>query len=243
MKPKYEILDIGSGHNPYKKADVLCERYLEDVERSGHVKIDIRPFVLCDLEFLPFKDKSFGLVTCSHVLEHADNPLRALEEIKRVGKSAYVVTPSWIAENYMYRRRYHKSVIMSSFGKVYIIHNKYFNRERARAGERQAPDKSSVIKTKFKRFLNMFEDEQGEGVEKFASNLNKFTRIFATIISINGGARRVLVEERNGLWKKIQGLWFLIIGDFVQQIRDSILYLYLYYLKKQERTLRVWKIK
>jgi len=241
MKPKYEILDIGSGHNPYEKADVLCEKYLEDVERSGHIKIDIRPFVLCDLEFLPFKDKSFGLVTCSHVLEHADNPLRALEEIKRVGKSAYVVTPSWIAENYMYRRRYHKSVIMSSFGKVYIIHNKYFNRERARAGERQAPDKSSVIKTRFKRFLNIFGDEQGEGVEKFASNLNKFTRIFATIISLNGGARRVLVEERNGLWNKIQGLWFLIIGDFVQQIRDSILYLY--YLKKQERTLRVWKIK
>ena len=30
MKPKYEILDIGSG-NPYEKADVLCERYLEDL--------------------------------------------------------------------------------------------------------------------------------------------------------------------------------------------------------------------
>jgi len=130
MKTKYEILDIGSGHNPYEKADVLCERYLEDVERTGHVKIDTRPFVLCDLEFLPFKDKSFGLVTCSQVLEHVDNPLRALEEIKRVGRSAYIVTPSWIAENYMYRRRYHKSVVMSSFGKVYIIHNKYFERER-----------------------------------------------------------------------------------------------------------------
>lgn len=241
MKPKYEILDIGSGHNPYEKADVLCERYLEDVERSGHVKIDIRPFVLCDLEFLPFKDKSFGLVTCSHVLEHADNPLRALEEIKRVGKSAYVVTPSWIAENYMYRRRYHKSVVMSSFGKVYIIHNKYFNRERARAGERQASEKSSVIKTKFKRFLNKFGNEQGEGVEKFAGDLNRFTRIFATIISINGGAKRVLVEEKDGLWNKIKGFWFLIIGDFVQQIRDSILYLY--YLKKQEKTLQIWKIK
>ena len=241
MKPKYEILDIGSGHNPYEKADVLCERYLEDVERTGHVKIDTRPFVIGTLEFLPFKDKSFDLVICSQVLEHVDNPLRALEEIKRVGKSAYVVTPSWIGENYMYRRRYHKSVIMSSLWKVYIIHNKYFDRERARVGERQAPEKTSIIKTKFKRFLNMFGDEQGEGVENFAGDLNRFTRIFATIISINGGAKRVLLEEKDGLWNKIRGFWFLIIGDFVQQIRDSILYLY--YLKKQERTLRIWKIK
>ncbi|MEA3421916.1 MAG: class I SAM-dependent methyltransferase, partial [Acidobacteriota bacterium] len=223
------------------KADVLCERYLEDIERTGHVKMDTRPFVIGTLEFLPFKDKSFDLVICSQVLEHVDNPLRALEEIKRVGKSAYVVTPSWIAENYMYRRRYHKSVVMSSFGKVYIIHNKYFNRKRARTGERQAPEKSSIIKTKFKRFLNKFGDEQGEGVENFAGGLNRFTRIFATIISINGGAKRVLFGERDGLWNKIKGFWFLIIGDFVQQIRDSILYIY--YFKKQERTLRVWKIK
>ena len=130
---------------------------------------------------------------------------------------------------------------MSSFGKVYIIHNKYFNRERARVGERQAPEKNSIIKTKFKHFLNEFGDKQGEGVENFAGGLNRFTRLFATVISINGGAKRVLLEEKDGFRNKILGFWFLIIGDFVQQIRDSILYLY--YLKKQERTLRVWKIK
>lgn len=241
MKPKCEVLDIGSGHNPYEKADVLCERYLEDVERTGHVKIDARPFVIATLEFLPFKDGSFDLVTCSQVLEHVDNPLRALEEIKRVGKSAYVVTPSWVAENYMYRRRYHKSIVMSSFGKVYIIHNKYFGRKLARDGERQAPDKTSTIKTKFKHFLDMFGDEQGDGVEKFAGGLNRFTRIFATVISINGGARRVLLHNRTGFWNKIGAIWILIVGMCVQQIRDSILYLY--YLRKQEKTLQIWNIK
>lgn len=238
---KYEVLDIGSGHNPYEKADVLCERYLEDVERTGHVKIDARPFVIGTLEFLPFKDKSFDLVTCSHVLEHVDDPHRALEEIKRVGKSAYIVTPSWIAENYMYRMRYHKSVVMSSFGKVYVIHNKYFNRQLARSGEKQASEKASIIKTKFKRFLDMFGNKKGEGVENFASGLNKFTGIFATVISINGGAKRVLLKEKDGLWNKIKGTWLLSVGTFVQMIRDSILYFY--YLKKQERSLRVWEIK
>jgi len=241
MKPKCEVLDIGSGHNPYEKADVLCERYLEDVERTGHVKIDARPFVIATLEFLPFKDESFDLVTCSHVLEHVDNPRRAFEEIKRVGKSAYVVTPSWVAENYMYRKRYHKSIVMSSFGKVYIIHNKYFGRTLARAGERQAPDKTSTIKTKFKHFLDMFGDEPGEGVEKFAGGLNRFTRIFTTVMSINGGARRVLLKDGAGFWNKIEAIWFLIVGGCVQQIRDSVLYLY--YLRKQEKTLQTWKIK
>ena len=241
MKSKYEVLDIGSGHNPYEKADVLCERYLDDVERTGHVKIDARPFVIATLEFLPFKDESFDLVTCSQVLEHVDNPLRALEEIKRVGKSAYVVTPSWVAENYMYRRRYHKSIVMSSFGKVYIIHNKYFSRTLARDGEMQAPNKTSTIKTKFKHFLDMFGDEQGDGVEKFAGGLNRFTRIFATVISINGGARRVILNDRTGFWNKIGAIWLVIVGGCVQQIRDSILYFY--YLKKQEETLQIWKIK
>lgn len=241
MKPKYEVLDIGSGHNPYEKADVLCERYLEDVERTGHVKIDARPFVIATLEFLPFKDESFDLVTCSHVLEHVDNPLIALEEIKRVGKSAYVVTPSWVAENYMYRRRYHKSIVMSSFGKVYIIHNKYFGRTLARDGERQAPDKTSTIKTKFKHFLDMFGDEQGDGVEKFVGGLNRFTRIFATVISINRGVRRVLLKDKTSFWDKIEAIWILIVGECVQQIRDSILYFY--YLRKQEKTLQIWNIK
>ncbi len=241
MKLKYEVLDIGSGHNPYEKADILCERYFEDFERTDHIKIDSRPFVICTLESLPFKDKTFNLITCSHVLEHVDNPRMALEEIKRVGKAAYVVTPSWIAENYMYRKRYHKSIVMSSFGKVYIIHNKFFNRKLARSGEKQALEKSSILKEKFKNFLDIFGDKQGEGVEKITGGLNKVTRILTTVISINSGAKIVLYKERNGFWNKIYGLWFLIFGGVVQQIRDFALYLY--YSKKQEKTLMVLEIK
>lgn len=165
----------------------------------------------------------------------------ALEEIKRVGKTAYVVTPSWIAENYMYRKRYHKSIVMSSFGKVYIIHNKFFNRKLARSGEKQALEKSSILKEKFKKFLDIFGDKQGEGVEKITGGLNKVTRILTTVISINSGAKIVLYKERNGFWNKIYGLWFLILGGVVQQIRDFALYLY--YSKKQEKTLMVLKIK
>ena len=78
-------------------------------------------------------------------------------------------------------------------------------------------------------------------MEKFAGGLNRFTRIFVTVISINGGGKRLLLKEKEGFWNKIQGLWFLIVGTIVQTIRDSIFYVY--YLKKQEKMLQVWKIK
>ncbi len=52
-------------------------------------------------EYLPFEDHSFDLVTCSEVLEHIRNPLRALSEMHRVlkpGGTLLLSTPSMAAE-------------------------------------------------------------------------------------------------------------------------------------------------
>ncbi len=48
-------------------------------------------------EFLPFADESFDLLTCSEVLEHIRNPVRALTEMRRVlrpGGTLLLSTPS-----------------------------------------------------------------------------------------------------------------------------------------------------
>lgn len=41
---------------------------------------------------LPFSDKSFDAVLCSEVLEHLDDPNRAVSELKRVARSHVIIT-------------------------------------------------------------------------------------------------------------------------------------------------------
>lgn len=51
----------------------------------------------CDVHRLPFRDREFGAVIASHVLEHVDDPAQALRELHRVADRVYVVTPRWWA--------------------------------------------------------------------------------------------------------------------------------------------------
>lgn len=90
------VLDIGSGHYPFPYATVLVDLYTGDNQhRSEPLSLDNRPFIVADIEKLPFTDKSFDFVYCSHVLEHSENPVKACQEIMRVGKRGYVETPNF----------------------------------------------------------------------------------------------------------------------------------------------------
>jgi len=64
----------------------------------GDVNVDIK--LPCDLKadahFLPFRENSFKMVLLHHVLEHLKEPIKALDEIMRVGKIVEIRTPiSW----------------------------------------------------------------------------------------------------------------------------------------------------
>lgn len=100
------VLDIGSGHRPHPRADVLCDRFLEsNYHRAGELVRD-RPFVIGDVTALPFGDRSFDFIICQHVLEHVDNVQVALEELQRVGSGGYIETPAPLWE-WMFGRAYH----------------------------------------------------------------------------------------------------------------------------------------
>lgn len=76
------ILEIGSGTSKYHRMLIDDDVVHIDIDRSAfHVES------LCDAHILPFVDDTFSLVFCSHVLEHCDNPLKVLYEIRRVCKS------------------------------------------------------------------------------------------------------------------------------------------------------------
>lgn len=120
IKPDDLVLEIGSGHNPKTRSDVLCDKLPEDdTERGGKIVLD-RPFIAADGQCLPFADKSFDYIICCQVLEHADDPSLFLSEIMRVGKAGYIEVPTEIGEK-LYGWEYHKWLFnLNNSGKLLI---------------------------------------------------------------------------------------------------------------------------
>ena len=92
------VLEVGSGGNPYFRANVLVDAYPQTRERHWAPLISDRPSVLGFGENLPFKDKAFDFVIASHVLEHSDDPKQFLDELQRVAKAGYIETPDAFME-------------------------------------------------------------------------------------------------------------------------------------------------
>jgi SAM-dependent methyltransferase len=93
------VLELGSGSNPFFRANVLCDAFAVDTPHRHFEKlIHDRPTVLAFAENLPFKDNSFDFVIACHVLEHSDDPDKFLSEIQRVGKAGYIEVPDAFVE-------------------------------------------------------------------------------------------------------------------------------------------------
>jgi len=58
---------------------------------------DIDPEVVYygDINKIPFPNKFFGSVIASHVVEHVEDPNRAIRECKRVAHKTFIITPKW----------------------------------------------------------------------------------------------------------------------------------------------------
>jgi SAM-dependent methyltransferase len=73
------VLDVGCGEKPYLPFFASVEEY---------VGLDVEPTQWADLvgrvEELPAEDASFDVVLCLQVLEHVDDPARAVRELRRV---------------------------------------------------------------------------------------------------------------------------------------------------------------
>lgn len=107
------VLEIGSGHCPNYRSDVLVEKELEDnSDRCGDVKIYAhQQLVHADGEDMPFRDKEFDYAICNQVLEHVEHPDRFIRELARVARRGYIETPSLIGE-FLFPKRAHRWVIL-----------------------------------------------------------------------------------------------------------------------------------
>ncbi|PKO18000.1 hypothetical protein CVU37_06635 [candidate division BRC1 bacterium HGW-BRC1-1] len=90
------VLEIGSGGRPHPRATVLTDLHVGDAsEREGRALITSgRSLIAADGERLPFRDGAFDYCVCSHVLEHAHDPVAMISEMQRVARAGYIETPS-----------------------------------------------------------------------------------------------------------------------------------------------------
>ena len=101
-------VDVGAGHNPSIFSSVLIEKYLDDtIHRQGQaLYLGNKIFVEADITCLPFSNNAFDFSVCSHVLEHVEDPVKAVSELTRISSSGYVELPSKASE-YLFDRSDH----------------------------------------------------------------------------------------------------------------------------------------
>lgn len=92
IKKNHFVLDVGCGNGALKKllpynrlvgVDVLKDS-INLVLKAGYIQakqVDLNH------EKLPFKNNSFDVIICSHILEHLLFPIKATQEMRRVLKS------------------------------------------------------------------------------------------------------------------------------------------------------------
>jgi SAM-dependent methyltransferase len=122
IKSGERVLEVGGGHNPHPRANVVVDKYADsNFHRSGDLKVlKQQTFMEADGEALPFKDKEFDYVICCHVLEHAEDPVKFLSEQFRVAKRGYIETPSLLGE-YLFPRISHKWILHEYKDVLYLV--------------------------------------------------------------------------------------------------------------------------
>jgi ubiquinone/menaquinone biosynthesis C-methylase UbiE len=122
-----KVLDVGSGHNPHPRANVITDKFTDsNYHRASDIKVlKHQKFVEASGESLPFKDKEFDYVICCHVVEHVDDPNVFLSELSRVGKGGYLEAPSLLGE-YLVPKESHQWVILEIENKLVFVNKKRF---------------------------------------------------------------------------------------------------------------------
>jgi ubiquinone/menaquinone biosynthesis C-methylase UbiE len=128
------VLDVGCG-----KGGLIISCALRDCDAVG-IDIDLSELriaklrsknfsaislqlIRCDAKFLPFRNNSFDLVTATSVLEHVDNPERAVKEMVRVLKpEGYILltipSPSFPREAHY--KVFYIPYLPKKLGKIYL---------------------------------------------------------------------------------------------------------------------------
>jgi methyltransferase family protein len=119
IKKKDCVLEVGGGHNPHPRSNVVVDKYVDDnTHRADNLKVlKNQQFIHADGENLPFKDKEFDYAICCHVLEHVPYPEKFIGEQTRVASRGYIETPSLLG-CYLSPKKSHKWVLLDIDDKI-----------------------------------------------------------------------------------------------------------------------------
>jgi SAM-dependent methyltransferase len=127
IQPQWKVLDVGSGHQPNRRANVLLERYLEATIHRTNQNVPIpsdKQMIVGDALSMPFPDKTFDFVVASHIAEHVDDPIQFCKEIQRVSKNGYIETPGPLTE-WLMPTASHKWIVAKNGNEVIFRENHY----------------------------------------------------------------------------------------------------------------------
>jgi len=98
ISSKDKVLDIGGSMKQHEeiKIHTLIDIIHPEEAPYGASKLRADNFIKLDItrEKLPFKDNEFDFCLCTHTLEDLSHPFLVLDEMSRVAKRGYIVTPS-----------------------------------------------------------------------------------------------------------------------------------------------------
>lgn len=115
-----------------------------DLARS---RVPRASFVQGSLYELPFADGSFGTVVCTDVLEHLDEPQRAMDELVRVASR-------WVLVSVPYSIRIEKT-LCTHCGKDYFLYGHQHNFEKR--GVEELARRAGARVDRFEHVIPMFE--------------------------------------------------------------------------------------
>jgi len=98
ISPKDKVLDIGGSMKQHEEINIhtLVDVIHPEKAPYGTSKLKADNFIKLDItrEKLPFNDNEFDICLCTHTLEDLSHPFLVLDEMSRVAKRGYIVTPS-----------------------------------------------------------------------------------------------------------------------------------------------------
>ncbi len=128
------IIDIGGGHRPFWRADLVIEKFLFDhsLHRNQPMQFPRVPVIKADTLALPIPDGGCDLVFASHLIEHLPDPARFAAEIKRCSRRVYLEFPSrnralmfawsfhaWLVETTGTVMRFYRNDLPQLFGPIF----------------------------------------------------------------------------------------------------------------------------